>query len=44
MTGLVAILVILSLVGCVVARRRHYKQKSFGHYTGGLVGSFVLEY
>lgn len=35
MVGLVAILLILTLVACIVARRRSFKDKSFGHYTGG---------
>ena len=33
--GFLAILLILTLVGCVVFKRRHCKDKSFGHYTGG---------
>ena len=32
--GFLAILLILTLVGCVVFKRRHCKDKSFGHYTG----------
>ena len=32
--GFLAILLILTLVGCIVFKRRHCKDKSFGHYTG----------
>ena len=33
--GFLAILLILMLVGGVIFKRRHCKDKSFGHYTGG---------
>ena len=35
--GFLAILLILTLAGCVIFKRRHLKDKSFGHYTGGLL-------